>query len=151
MNKKIWLDMDGTFVDLYGVKNWLQKLESYDPSPYKEATPLVNLSTFARTLNELKKDGWEINIVTWTSKKSCESYDEAVKKEKLNYVAKHLPSVKFDKIKVLKYGTPKSSVGTGILFDDELKNREEWKGLACSQKNLIKKLNCLVKKENVIK
>jgi hypothetical protein len=42
-------------------------------------------------------------------------------------------------------------VGTGILFDDELKNREEWKGLACSQKNLIKKLNCLVKKENVIK
>lgn len=144
MEKNIWFDMDGTFVDLYGVENWLEKLHNFDASPYREAKPLVSFPVFARTLNKLSKKGWKINIVTWCAKNSSEKYDKEVAREKLQYISKHLPSVKFNKIEVLKYGTPKSLVGNGILFDDEIKNRNEWKGIACSEKNLLKKLNCLL-------
>ncbi len=145
MEKKIWLDCDGTWVDLYGVNGWLADLQSHNPRPYKEAKPLIHLSTFARTIHELQAQGWEVNIVTWLSKNSTEKYDKAVAKTKLEYFSKHLPSVKFNKIKILKYGTPKSSVGNGILFDDEAKNRDEWHGVACSEKNLIKKMRALLR------
>ena len=145
MTKKIWLDCDGTWIDLYGVDNWLADLCSYNPRPYKEAKPLIHLSTFARTIHELQAQGWEVNIVTWLSKNSNEVYDKAVAKTKLDYFKKHLPSVEFNQIKILKYGTPKSSVGDGILFDDEEKNRNEWKGIACTEKNLIKKMRVLLK------
>jgi len=144
MDKNIWFDMDGTFVDLYGVENWLEKLHNFDASPYKDAKPLVHFPTFAKTLNRLYREGWNINIVSWCARGSSEKYDEEVTKEKLQYISKHLPSVKFNEIKILKYGTPKSTVGTGVLFDDEQKNRDEWKGIACSEKNLLKKLNCLL-------
>jgi hypothetical protein len=38
------------------------------------------------------------------------------------------------------YGTPKQNFGTGILFDDEQKNRESWNGKAFDEKNIIKVL-----------
>ena len=41
MEKKIWLDMDGTFVDLYGVENWLPMLRAEETTPYEIAKPLV--------------------------------------------------------------------------------------------------------------
>lgn len=145
MEKKIWLDCDGTWIDLYGVENWLSDLRSFNPRPYREAKPLIHLSTFARTIHDLQKQGWEVNIVTWLSKNSNKYYDKAVAETKLKYFSKHLPSVRFNKIKILKYGTPKSSVGNGILFDDEAKNRDEWKGLACTEKNLIKKMRTLLR------
>lgn len=145
MEKKIWLDCDGTWIDLYGVENWLSDLQSFNPRPYREAKPLIHLSTFARTIHDLQKQGWEVNIVTWLSKNSNEYYDKVVAETKLKYFSKHLPSVRFNKIKILKYGTPKSSVGNGILFDDEAKNRDEWKGLACTEKNLIKKMRTLLR------
>ena len=145
MGKKIWLDCDGTWIDLYGVENWLSDLQSFNPRPYREAKPLIHLSTFARTIHDLQKQGWEVNIVTWLSKNSNEYYDKVVAETKLKYFSKHLPSVRFNKIKILKYGTPKSSVGNGILFDDEAKNRDEWKGLACTEKNLIKKMRTLLR------
>lgn len=33
MERKIWLDCDGTWIDLYGVENWLDMLQAYDPTP----------------------------------------------------------------------------------------------------------------------
>ena len=41
--KEIWLDMDGTIVDLYGVDNWLEYIKAEDEKPYKIAKPLVNM------------------------------------------------------------------------------------------------------------
>ena len=84
MEKNIWFDMDGTFVDLYGVENWLEKLHNFDASPYREAKPLVSFPVFARTLNKLSKKGWKINIVTWCAKNSSE-------KSSLHGVQKILP------------------------------------------------------------
>ena len=57
--KKIWLDCDGTWIDLYGVPNWLKLLENEDTTPFDIAKPLVNLSWLARTINELQNKEYQ--------------------------------------------------------------------------------------------
>ena len=62
MNRRICLDMDGTFVDLYGVENWLSMLRAEETTPYEIAKPLVNLSLMARYLNKLQKNKGEVKL-----------------------------------------------------------------------------------------
>lgn len=124
--KEFWFDMDGTIADLYGVEDWLPKLRAHDASPYEEARPLVNLSRLARYLNKVQSKGCTVNIISWCSKNSCPEYDEKIKAAKLNWLAKHLPSVRWNRIEIVEYGVQKSSIGSGILFDDEEKNRVDW-------------------------
>ena len=143
MAKAIWFDMDGTIADLYGVDEWLPKLRAYDPTPYAMAKPLVRMASLARVLNRLQKEGYQIGIVSWLSKTSTKEYDEAVATAKREWLKKHLASVKFDAIDILAYVTPKHEVSNGILFDDEMKNRIEWKGEAHDEKNIIEKLKAL--------
>lgn len=138
--KDIWLDMDGNFVALYEVPNWLDDLIHHRARPYKIAKPLVDLKIFSRLLNNLQEYGYTINIVSWLAKDSNKDYDTAVTQAKLFWLKKHLPEVNFNKIEILPYGTPKSSVGIGYLFDDEKPNRDEWKGIAYSNTELITKL-----------
>ena len=40
----IYFDLDGTLVNLYGVKDWEDKLHSDNPTPYKFAAPLVDMA-----------------------------------------------------------------------------------------------------------
>lgn len=127
--KAIYLDMDGTISNFYGVDNWLDKLHAYDPSPYERAKPLVNMQALARILNHKKRKGYYIGIVSWLSKQSTVDYDKQVTIAKHKWLRKHLASVEFDEIHIVAYGTPKSSVvyaKGGILFDDESPNRREW-------------------------
>lgn len=129
MTKAIYFDMDGTIADLYGVDNWLDKLIARDPTPYMIAKPLVRLSTLARMLNKLQRAGYVIGVVSWLSKDPDPFYSAKVTAAKYKWLAEHLPSVNFDEIRVVPYGTPKSSVVSfpnGILFDDEERNRNEW-------------------------
>ena len=126
MKKEIWFDMDGTIADLYGVEGWLDYLVNSNPYPYANAKPLVNMSALARLLNALQKNGWKIGVISWLSKNSNEDYDKAVTNAKEKWLATHLKSVKFDSIQIVKYGTPKYTLGSGILFDDEDRNREAW-------------------------
>lgn len=124
---KIWFDMDGTIADLYGVKDWLPMLIASNPTPYAVAAPLVHLSTLARMLNRLQAQGYEIGVISWLSKTSTPDYDEKVKAAKLAWLARHLPSVKWNEVKIVAYGTSKiTECGGGILFDDEDRNRNEW-------------------------
>ena len=146
MAKAIYFDMDGTIADLYGVENWLPMLRANDPTPYRAARPLVNLSILARYLNKLRRNGYKIGIVSWLSKNSNEEYDEAVTIAKTEWLSYHLTSVSFDEIKIVSYGTPKSSVVSfpnGILFDDEERNRNEWNGTAHDVHNIIEILKGL--------
>ena len=133
MIKTIFFDMDGTIADLYGVENWLDYLINSDPSPYKNAKPLLNLNSLARILNRLQRIGYHIGIISWLSKNSTESYDEAVTQAKKAWLNKHLASVRFDEIHIVSYGTPKEIFAHNkqdILFDDEEKNRLNWTGKA---------------------
>jgi hypothetical protein len=124
--KAIWFDMDGTLADFYGVENWLQYLINSDPTPYKVAKPLLNMSALARRLNKLQKCGYTINIVSWLSKNSTAEFDEVVTTAKLEWLHRHLPSVKWNEIHIVRYGINKSTIGSGILFDDEEPNRKMW-------------------------
>lgn len=141
----IWFDCDGTWIDLYGVENWLEMLINSDPTPYAIAKPLVNLTLFARTIHELQNIGYKIGIISWLSKGGSEEYNKIVTQTKLEYFHKHLPSVHFDKICIVPYGTPKCTCGSGILFDDEINNRNQWKGIAFDEKDLIKNLRNIIK------
>lgn len=147
MKKAIYFDMDGTIADLYNVKGWLDLLRAENATPYKNAKPMLNMSTLARTLNRLTADGWTINVVTWTSKDSSTTYHEEVKIEKINWLKKHLKSVKFSEIVVETYGKNKSEIvknPDGILFDDEENNRKNWKGESFDEKNILENLKSLL-------
>ena len=137
---KIWFDMDGTIADLYGVNGWLDYLINSDVYPYANARPLLHLSTLARMLNQLQRKGYEIGIISWLSKSGTDEYNKAVTDAKIKWLKKHLASVQFDAIHIVKYGTPKeifSSSENDILFDDEEKNRQNWNGKAFDVDNIL--------------
>lgn len=144
MTKQINFDMDGTIADLYGVDGWLDMLRACDPTPYEKAKPLFNMSLLARYLNRLAEQGYEINVISWLAKNSNSEYDEMVRIAKMNWLKIHLKSVKFTKISILEYGTPKENIGKGILFDDEEQNRKNWKGVAYDEKNILEILKNLL-------
>lgn len=125
----IYLDLDGTVIDFYGVPNWLECLEAQDSTPYRVAKPLVNLSTLARYLNRLQARGYNIGIISWLSKSGTDKFNAEVAEVKRDWLAKHLPSVQWDEIHIVPYGVPKSNCATcpnAILFDDEQRNLNEW-------------------------
>jgi len=137
MTREINFDMDGTIANLYGVEGWLEMLMNADTTPYAIAKPLVNLSALARVLNRLQRNGYTIGVISWLAKVDNAEYNKRVAETKLAWLAKHLPSVKWDKINIVAYGTPKSTCGNGILFDDEEPNRKEWKETAYDVDNII--------------
>jgi hypothetical protein len=140
MNITINFDMDGTIADLYANPNWLPMLRAFDPTPYATAKPLLRLNTLARKLNELQKQGYELAVISWLSKESNPAYDEAVTATKMAWLAEHLPSVHWDRITIIPYGTPKENYchnPLDILFDDEEHNRDNWTGRAYDVQNIM--------------
>lgn len=136
-------DLDGTLVNFYGVEGWLEDLLNENTRPYEICKPLWNFSRLARILNRVQKNGNKIVIISWLSKNSSEDFEKAVTNAKLNYLAKHLPSVNFDEIYIVPYGTPKEKFNfdNGILFDDEEKNRMNWGSSAYEPKEIFKILS----------
>jgi len=137
---RINFDLDGTIANLYGVENWLEMLIAKDETPYREAKPLVNLSRLARYLNKIQRMGVEIGVISWLAKNSTDEYDERVTNAKLRWLKKHLPSVKWNSIVVVPYGTPKENYAlteNDILFDDEEQNRNNWKGFAYTETEIF--------------
>ena len=133
LNITINFDMDGTIADLYGVENWLDYLIAGDVFPYENAEPLLRLSALARRLNNLQKNGYNLAVISWLSKSGTDEYNAEVEAVKRAWLKKHLPSVKWDAIHIVSYGTPKQNFcgnPLDILFDDEAKNRENWTGRA---------------------
>lgn len=130
MNKAIYLDLDGTVANLYGVEHWLDMLIAEDPTPYAIAEPLVNMSSLARLLHKAQRNGYHIGIISWLSKSGSERYNQMVTEVKMRWLRKHLPSVLWDEIKIVPYGTPKSqaveNAYSNYLFDDEERNQKEW-------------------------
>lgn len=142
MKKTIFLDMDGTFADLYGVQDWLPMLINSDPTPYAIAKPLVSFSHLAKLLNGLQRKGYNIGIISWLSKNGSEEYNELVAETKKAYLRKHLPSVAFDEIIIVPYGTEKNNFNNDydFLFDDEEQNLRNWQGESYHASQLIEVL-----------
>jgi hypothetical protein len=129
-NEWIWLDMDGTFVDFYGVDGWLEYLMKHDVTPYKVAKPLYNVFELLEVLFELKVKGYNIGVISWSSKDRNIDFDEVVEKAKREWLINKCFDLVLDKIIVTQYGVTKADTcrkyGKGILVDDEKQNRDAW-------------------------
>ena len=140
LNITINFDMDGTIADLYGVENWLDYLINENTFPYANAKPLVRLNLLARRLNTLQRNGYNIAVISWLSKSGTEEYNRAVTEVKMAWLKKHLPSVNWDRITIVPYGTPKENFCNNpldVLFDDEERNRTNWTGKAYDVQNIL--------------
>lgn len=144
--KTIYFDMDGTLADFYSVDHWLENLADENPRPYLVAKPLFDFRYFARLVRQLQSRGYRVGIISWLSKQSTPEYDILTTAAKQKWLSTHLKSISFDEVHIIPYGTPKSSVAMdieGILFDDEERNRVEWKGTAFNVENIIEVLKNL--------
>lgn len=125
-----YFDMDGVLAGLYSVPNWLKYLENEDTTPYAIAKPAINFSLLARRIHQLQRKGYNVGIISWLSKNGTDEYNAAVINAKREWLKKHLPSVEWNEITIIPYGTPKHNHANdkyAILFDDEKRNRENWK------------------------
>ena len=143
MTKKIYFDMDGTIADLYAVEGWLDCIINGNEYPYIAAKPMVNMQVLARRLNTLRAKGYEICIISWLAKGANEEYNTKVAQAKKTWLAKHLASVHFDEIHIVEYGTPKNTLGNGVLFDDEENNRTMWGANAYTPDKIMQILKAL--------
>ena len=140
LNITINFDMDGTIADLYGVENWLPMLMAHDETPYAIAEPLLRLNTLARMLNRLQREGYDLAVLTWLADNATPDYNERVAQAKLDWLAKHLPSVQWDRITIIEFGTPKNNYcenENDILFDDDPYHRANWEGRAFDVDDII--------------
>ena len=144
MTKAIYFDMDGTIANLYGVDGWLDCIINEYTKPYREAKVLVNMRQLGKELNRLKQNGYTIGIISWLAKGATEDYNRRVAKAKREWLAKHIGAVQFDEVHIVEYGTPKQTLGNGILFDDEEPNRTNWIGKAYDVNDIIETLKAIV-------
>lgn len=137
----IWFDMDGTIADLYAVNGWLEMLRAYNADCYRMARPMQNVAQLTRLLNLIQMKGVQIGIVSWSSKCSTKAFDVAVEQAKTDWLRKVFPSIRWDIIKVLPYGTNKSRAtrasATDFLFDDEEGNRKAWAGMSADPSHMM--------------
>ena len=127
--KMICFDMDGTIADLFGVENWLEKLRSFDATPYATAKPLYDMDELREVLIALINEDWEIRVVSWLSKGSTPEYDRATRMAKREWLARY--NFPADKIHLVAYGTTKANcvrkeTKYAILVDDNEKIRRGW-------------------------
>ena len=128
MTQVIYLDMDGTIADLYQGE-WRADLIAEKVEPYKNAKRLID----EKTLLNLVECGYELGIISWTSKQGTKEYNAKVRKAKREWLKVNYPHISFTEIHIVKYNTPKHNVAKvkhQILVDDELQNRLAWKGQA---------------------
>ena len=148
-NKTLVFDMDGTIADLYGVNNWLGDLRSENPRPYVVAKPMYNMDILNELLNILKNMGWRVVVTTWLAKGSTKTYDEKVRKAKLDWLKQY--NFPYDEIHLVKYGTTKANCtrrigGYQVLVDDNEKVRNGWKlgSTINANENILKDLVALI-------
>lgn len=157
----IFLDMDGSIADLYGVEGWLEALQSENAAPYADAQPMCDMAALRRVLEELKAQNYIIGIISWSSKTGSPKFHRAIRKAKIAWLQKHNLLDVFSCIHIQKYGTPKSAIAqrhttlspAAILIDDEARNRVEWwehEGTAIdpTETNLVEELRKLAQAQN---
>lgn len=152
MNRTLVFDMDGTIANLYGVDGWLEDLRNENARPYRVAEPMYDMEVLAMLLNVLKARGWRIVVTTWLAKGSTKAYDQMVRVEKREWLARY--NFPYDEIHLVKYGTTKANCtrklgGYQIIVDDNAQVRKGWHlgDTIDANENILEKLIELIEKE----
>lgn len=122
----IYLDMDGTCANLYGVENWLEYLLNGDTYPYRKAKLMFSEAQI-KWLQMWIERGNDVAVISWLCKGGNRRYNKAVRAAKIRWLKKYLP-LSYAKIHIVEYGTPKSRFNcrNNILIDDEERNLVDW-------------------------
>lgn len=129
MSKKIYFDMDGTLYNLYGIPDWLTKIETEKSGVFLEGKTLFNPAEFYKAISKLYALGFDFGIITWLPMGASLEYEEVCRAEKLEWLENHLPFI--SEINIVSYGIPKQKViqkrATDLyLIDDNKEVCEEW-------------------------
>lgn len=129
MTKQIWFDMDGTIADLYGARNWLERIIDEEDMLFECLYPLCNPDELKDICTEFAMNGWTVGIITWTPMNATKEYAERVAEEKRRWVQNWFPFI--EDIRVQPYGQPKQYALTQrademILVDDNIEVRKMW-------------------------
>lgn len=149
VNKTVWFDMDGTIADLYGVKEWLSYLKNENTLPYEICELKYEKVSLIKSLVTLKQKGYNLGVISWTSKNGSIEYNQAVKNAKIEWLKRNELYNLLDEILITCYGENKSHTcekyGRGILIDDETQNLKTWLNgpTIDANKNILKELENL--------
>lgn len=144
----IYFDMDGTIADFYSVPHWLDYLNRMETTPYELAKPMFNFSAFARLLHAVQAKGIRIGIISALSRTGDTDFHARIKEAKSKWLAQHLPSVDWDEIHYVPYGSNKIEYATdelSMLFDDEFGNRAQWIGVTHTPDKILEVLRYLAR------
>ena len=129
MSKKIYMDLDGTVYNLYGVKNWLEKLRNETSGVFLEGDFLVDYRNFMSRIEELIRQGYIFGVITWLPMQASPEYEEICRKEKIEWINDYLPFV--SEINICSYGIPKQNciqkrAKEMFLIDDNVEVCKMW-------------------------
>lgn len=131
--RTIYFDMDGTIADLYGVKDWLSKLESYDSSPYREAATMNKLDEVCELCSKLQAQfQFRIGVISWLADNASHEYKIEVRRIKKEWLSKNF-MCRIGELHIVQYGCRKDYVAedkNGIIFDDSESVRKKWRGIS---------------------
>lgn len=157
----IFLDMDGSIANLYGVKGWLEALQGENPMPYAEAQPMCDMAALRQVLEELKAQNYIIGIISWSSKTGSKEFHKAIRAAKIAWLQRYNLLDVCSCIHIPRYGASKSAIArrhttlspSTILIDDEARNRADWlahSGIAINptETNVVEELQKLAQARN---
>jgi phosphoglycolate phosphatase-like HAD superfamily hydrolase len=116
--KMICFDMDGTIADLYGVQGWCDMLDAKDPTPYITAKPMWDMAELNKVLRTLQREGVEIRVITWLSKRTTPAYSKKVRNAKREWLKAY--DFPYDAFHGVKFGTTKADSVRKYLAEDEM-------------------------------
>lgn len=128
MKKQIvYLDMDGTIANLYGIENWLDGLLNEVEGLFLNCEPLVSSEELEKYFPNEK---YELRICSMTPLNASEEYCKVVIEEKNLWLDKYFPQITHRVY--MAYGNNKNlrNCQNHILVDDNEKIRNTFKGLA---------------------
>lgn len=134
MTKKVvYLDMDGTIADLYGIENWLPRLRNADKTIFLECEPMI---TEAELLKHFPTEKYEIRILSMTPLGASTEYCKNVAEQKDAWLNKFFPSLTKRIYKAYGHNKNLKNSINAILVDDSEPIRNSWKGTALNPAEL---------------
>lgn len=127
MKKTVYLDMDGTIANLYGIENWLPRLRAEDKTIFLECEPMISEKEL---LKKFPSENFEMKILSMTPLNATENYCLDVINQKNEWLNKYFPSI--TKRIYRPYGHNKNLKNSenAILIDDSEPIRNSWRGTA---------------------